>query len=79
MNNVNDKSNNDIAFDLVVLVVIFVIGVWAGYEGRITYVMQQEAEKDKKDLCVTMYKQSPVETMADSYCDEFFTVLRSKQ
>jgi len=50
--------------------------IFIGYAARVMHVEYKEIKEDEKQMCITMYRLDPISTLADSYCDEFFNVLR---
>jgi len=67
------KSNSHDIFNyLFIAVCSFLLG-WFALD---TKLLADEFYQDKKKHCIDSYKQMPVETLAGSFCDEFFVVLR---
>lgn len=51
--------------------------IFFGYFLRMAHVEFNSIQEDKKELCVSMYKRDPVDTMAGNFCDEFFSELKN--
>jgi len=67
------SNNKQAAIYVLIWGVMF---FYLGYMARILQVEHREIKESKMKTCITMYKHNPVRTLADSYCDEFFNVLR---